>query len=174
MRAGLDAVILSPSGLMGPFDFGPSRLGEALLQLYRQSLPALVQGAYDWVDVRDVVTSALTAETKGQKGERYLVSGTWTSVRELADIAAEVTGKAPPRFNAPLWVARWTAPMMEFWARISGASALYTTESVRVLGENGRFCNDKARAELGHHPRPLRETIADTYAWFHEMGYLDD
>jgi nucleoside-diphosphate-sugar epimerase len=31
---------------------------------------------------------------------------------------------------------------------------------------------DKARRELGFSPRPVREAIADAYAWFRETGRL--
>jgi len=41
---GLDAVIVHPTGVIGPYDFEPSRIGQFFMRLYRGSLPALVEG----------------------------------------------------------------------------------------------------------------------------------
>ena len=167
---GLDACILNPSGMIGPFDFKPSPLGEALIQMHQRSLPGLVNGGYNWVDVRDVVNSAITALEKGRPGERYLVTGRSTSVRELAEEAQSVTGKKPPVFTSPLWLAKVSAPLLEGWAKLWKKPPLYTRESVQVLGDNDDFICDKAREELGHSPRPLCESLKDTYAWFEDTG----
>src|SRR5690606_13352249 len=53
--AGLDAVIVNPTGIIGPVDYGPSRLGQLLGELASGKLPALLDGGFDFVDVRDVV-----------------------------------------------------------------------------------------------------------------------
>ncbi|MEC7242030.1 MAG: NAD-dependent epimerase/dehydratase family protein [Myxococcota bacterium] len=170
---GLDACILHPSGMIGPWDFKPSPLGEALVQMHRRSLPGLVNGGYNWVDVRDVVASAIQALETGVAGERYLVTGHSTSVRELAEAAQEVTGKKPPWMTSPLWLARFSAPLMEGWAKMWGKPPIYTRESIQVLGDNDDFVCQKAMRELGHSPRPLVESLRDTYEWFEAEGMLD-
>jgi len=82
---GLEAVVLNPTGVLGPFDFQRSPMGEVLAALGRGKLPALVAGgSCDFVDVRDVVTGALAAEQNGRPGERYILSGTRLSLVELA------------------------------------------------------------------------------------------
>ena len=169
---GLDACILNPSGMIGPYDHVPSPLGEALVQMYKRSLPGLVNGGYNWVDVRDVVNSALVAMEKGRAGERYLVTGRSTSVRELAEAAEAVTGKKPPVFTSPLWLARLSAPVMEAIAVILKKPPIYTRESIQVLSDNDDFDISKARQELGHDPRPLHESLRDAYAWFEQANML--
>lgn len=173
VERGLDASILNPSGMIGPYDHVPSPLGEALVQMQKRALPGLVNGGYNWVDVRDVVDTALVAMDKGRAGERYLVTGHSTSVRTLAEAAREVTGSRPPWFTSPLWLARMSAPMMEVLARVLNKPPLYTRESVQVLGDNDDFDISKARRELGHDPRPLHDSLRDAYAWFGEAGMLD-
>jgi len=166
VERGLDACILNPSGMIGPYDFRPSPLGEALLQMQRRSLPGLVNGGYNWVDVRDVVDSAIAALERGRAGERYLVTGHSTSIRELADAAFAVTGAKPPVFTSPLWLAKLSAPLLEGWAKWRKQPPLYTRESVQVLGDNDDFVYQKAANELGHSPRALEESLRDAYAWF--------
>jgi len=65
---GLGAVILHPTAVIGPYDFQPSYLGQALIKIYKNQLPMLVPGGYDFVDVRDVAKAAIEAATKGRQG----------------------------------------------------------------------------------------------------------
>jgi hypothetical protein len=61
LKDGLDAVTISPTAIIGPYDFKPSYAGKTLIGVYRGNIPALVGGGFDWVDVRDVPQSALAA-----------------------------------------------------------------------------------------------------------------
>ncbi|MCA9696930.1 MAG: NAD-dependent epimerase/dehydratase family protein, partial [Myxococcales bacterium] len=58
-EAGLDAVIVNPTGVLGPVDFGPSRMGKLICDLAGGRMPALLEGGFDFVDVRDVATGVL-------------------------------------------------------------------------------------------------------------------
>ncbi|MBN1963574.1 MAG: SDR family NAD(P)-dependent oxidoreductase, partial [Anaerolineae bacterium] len=61
IAAGLDAVIVNPTGVIGPHDYRPSYFGSVLRDLAQSRLPFLVGGGCDWVDVRDVVAGAQAA-----------------------------------------------------------------------------------------------------------------
>ncbi|MCA9657687.1 MAG: SDR family oxidoreductase [Myxococcales bacterium] len=169
---GLDATIVNPTGIVGPFDYRPSRMGRLFLQLYRRSLPSLVPGGFDFVDVRDVVAGILSAAERGETGENYILGGRYVPVRELASIAERITGRRPPRVSAPMWLARATAPFFELGGRVTGREPLYTRESLSALRANPDIRHDKAKAALGHRPRPFEETVRDTYAWFASHGVL--
>ena len=172
---GLDAVILNPTSVLGPYDGKPSAMGQVFLDLYRQRIPALIAGGYDWVDVRDVVAATIAAETKARCGENYLISGHWHTVRELARFSEQVTGVATPRMQFPLWVAQLWAPCQVFVDRIRGRQPLYTPAAVRVMAHgNKRISNAKAREELGFEPRLLADSVVDTYRWYDEQGMLRD
>jgi dihydroflavonol-4-reductase len=170
---GLDAVIVNPTGVIGPFDYRPSPMGEVFLDLYHRRLPGIVEGGFNWVDVRDVVSAALAAADRGRSGERYLLSGHWMSVREVAALAAEVTGVRAPRIVSPMWLARASAPLATAFARMSGRRPLFTSASLHALRNHRLISHAKATRELGHQPRPLRDTITDIYAWFREAGHLE-
>src|SRR5690606_7878039 len=81
---GLDAVVVHPSSVIGPWDFHGSRMGRFFLDLFRRRLPVLVDGGFDWVDVRDVAESLVAAAERGRRGESYLLGGCYASVRSLA------------------------------------------------------------------------------------------
>jgi dihydroflavonol-4-reductase len=172
IERGLDAVIISPTAVIGPYDFEPSFLGEALLNMARGKLPALVGGGFDWVDVRDVVQGALAAEEKAPTGTKYLLSGHFASMCELAAMVEETMGTPAPKLVMPRWLAFVGAPFMAGFAKMTGNRPLYTSASVRALRTGQDVSHDKAARELGYKPRPLQETIVDTFEWFHESGYL--
>ncbi len=173
VERGLPAVILNPTAILGPHDHKPSLMGRVLLDLARGALPALVPGGSDWVDVRDVAGAAAAALERGRPGERYLLSGRWTSVAELAALAEAITGTPRPRLAVPLWLARIGVPFARLQARVAGTRPLYTHESLDRLVRSSRVVShEKARRELGFDPRPLEETLADSYAWFRAAGAL--
>jgi dihydroflavonol-4-reductase len=169
---GLDAVILSPTAIVGPHDHQLSHFGEALLSLALGKLPALVTSGFDWVDVRDVVECAMRAEEQAPAGAHYLLSGHWVSLREVATLVAEITGVPSPRMVLPLWLARLASPISTAISRIAGKRPLYTAGSIKALHSNRRISHDKATRDLGYRPRPFRQTIIDTLRWFEETGQL--
>ncbi|MEI8254865.1 MAG: NAD-dependent epimerase/dehydratase family protein [Deltaproteobacteria bacterium] len=172
IEQGLDAVIVNPTGVMGPLDFGPSRMGRVLLDLYNRRLPSLVDGGFDWVDVRDVIAGLLAAETRGRTGENYILGGGYRSVPELAAIARSITGVPLPRIASPRWLAKVGVPFALGYGRIAGKEPLFTFESLDTLGLSRTIDVNKAKVELGHAPRPLEDTIRDSYRWFAEAGVI--
>lgn len=169
---GLDAVIVNPTAILGPHDYRPSPMGTVLLDLYRRRFPALVDGGFNWVDVRDVVAGALAAEQKGRRGERYILSGRWTTFAELAALVSDITRVPTPRMVTPMWLARVGAGVTEIYGRVTGAPVRFTGESLKALRHWREVSCDKARRELGYEPRPLHDTVADTFSWFHEAGVI--
>lgn len=171
---GLDATVLCPTSVVGPYDFKPSLMGQLLIKLYNRKLPALVSGGYDWVDSRDIAMAAYNAIEKAEKGEKYLLSGSWNSVKQLAELTEKITGKKAPEFVCPVWLAKTALPFLNMADRIKGNTPLYTKESLEILVTGNRnICCDKAKQNLGITPRPLEETIRDTYEWFRENKYIN-
>lgn len=167
---GLNAIIIRPTSILGPYDFQPSFFGEVLLLLASGKLPGMVNGGFDWVDVRDVVEGAIKAEQLAPSGADYLLSGRWASLREIAGITEKITGKAAPRFNCPLWLAAAGAPFITVYDRIRRRRPLYTSFSIRTLRTSPYVSHEKASRELGYQPRPLEQSIADTLEWFRQSG----
>jgi len=173
IERGLDAVIVNPTGIIGPYDFRPSHFGEALLSLARGKMPALVDAGFDWVDVRDVVEGAMHAEKLAPTGAKYILSGHWASMGDLARIVEEAGGAVAPRLVFPLWLASVGAPFTTISALMSGKRPLFTSVTLMALKGNKHVSHEKATRELGYQPRPLRETIIDTIRWFESNGQLN-
>jgi dihydroflavonol-4-reductase len=172
IERGLDAIIINPTGVIGPYDYQPSYLGEALIAMAQNRLPALVTGGFDWVDVRDVVEGAMCAAAEAPPGARYLLSGHWVAMCDIAAMVAEITGGPRQKFVCPLWLARLGAPVVQGISRLSNKRPLYTSVSLRALKSNRHISHEKASRELGYQPRPFRESLVDTLRWFKVNGYL--
>ena len=174
MERGLDAVVVNPTGVIGPFDSKPSHAGQFLLDLHRRRIPALVAGGFDWVDVRDVAAAALAAEERGRCGDNYLLAGGWYAARQLAHFAEQATGVRAPHLELPIFLARAWAPVQVSLDRRRGRRPLFTPAALNALaGGNRRISCAKARAELGFRPRHAAESVRDAYRWFAEQGRLN-
>ena len=167
---GLPTVIIIPTAILGPYDFRPSYFGQALGLLARGRIPALVHGGYDWVDVRDVVHGAIQAERLGRSGSRYILSGHWRSLREVARAAAEITGKSAPRLVVPIWLGELFQPVMARLAQINGSQPLYTKAMLNALRSNRQVNHVRATRDLGYAPRPFEETLKEALDWFAGQG----
>ena len=168
-----DVIILNPTAIFGPYDFKLSLLGQFLVQIYTNKLPALIPGGYNWVDVRDVCEAAANAMYQGKGGEKYLLSGTFKSVIDFAALIGHVMDVDIKTPVIPLWVARMGVPFIYAWSKVSGKKPIYTRQSLDILQMgNANIINTKARKELGFNPRPLADSIKDTLEWFKENNYI--
>lgn len=169
---GLNAVVVFPSGVIGPYDFKGSEMGQLVLDLVRRRLSAYIDGAYDFVDVRDVVQGLVLAAENGRKGEGYLLTGHVVSVRDILGILHDLTGIEPPRVRLPYWFARAASRLTPLYYRLNRRKPRFTTYSLDVLRSNSRMDCSKACRELGFKRRPVRESLADSLQWFREAGML--
>jgi dihydroflavonol-4-reductase len=165
VRDGLDAVMALPVAVVGPFDYRLSAMGEMIALFARRSLPAIVDGGYDFVDVRDVALGHLLACERGRRGESYLLTGGHLRIRELVRILANAAGRRPPRLAIPLPAAAAIARLAPAFERLTGRRALLTPYSVHTLSMPFRIDGRKARAELGFDPMPLDRSLADAWQW---------
>ncbi|UCE21667.1 MAG: NAD-dependent epimerase/dehydratase family protein [Candidatus Aminicenantes bacterium] len=174
VKDGLDAVILNPTATIGPLDYAPSLLGKALILIYRGKIPALISGGYDWVDVRDVVKAAIVSVEKGEKGERYILSGHWKTLCELAELTYEISGKRYKKLTCSPGLARVGLPFLKLYCRLNSSQPLYTKDSLRILQtSHSQVSCEKARKRFGFNPRPMEETLRDTFDWYRTNGFMD-
>jgi dihydroflavonol-4-reductase len=161
-----DVIVLNPTAIIGPNDFKPSLMGQMLIRLYNGSLPGLIPGGYNWVDVRDVCDATCNAIKRGKGGDRYILAGTWKSVSEYATMAGAAGGKVIKKPVFPLWLARLGLPFIQLYSKLAGEHPLYTSQSLMILQQgNQNISNEKAKKEIGFNPRPLEDTLKDTIVW---------
>jgi dihydroflavonol-4-reductase len=169
----LNTRIVYPTAVMGPNDFNLSLFGQAIVKMAQGRLPALVSGGFDWVDARDVAWGAIEAAEKGGDMDRYILSGNYLSMPEVAAMIAALTGVAAPRFTSPLWLARLFAPLMEAWADFRGEQPLYTKMSLSTLAANRTISHARASLKLGYQPRSFRSSMQDALLAYAEQNRIE-
>ena len=172
VRQGLDAVMVFPTGVIGPYDFRPSHTGELVLAAGQGRLGAYVDGAYNFVDVRDVALGLIAAAEKGRSGEGYILAGHNVTVRELLYSVEAVTGTPAPGLRLPFGLVRGLSFLIPAYYWATRQKPLFTTYSLDVISSGCTMTNEKAERELGYHPRPFAETMEDTVRWFRKQRML--
>mgnify|MGYP001075919511 CR=1 FL=1 len=164
VERGLDAVVVHPSGILGPYDNSGNHLVQMLQDYITGKLPACVRGGYDFVDVRDVAAGCLQAVLRGKQGECYILSNRHYEVKDVLKMAK---GFCHGRkiLVLPMWMVKAAAPLLAAISKHRKERPLYTKYSLYTLHSNDRFSHDKATHELGYRPRDLKQTIRDTVLW---------
>lgn len=165
VKQGLDAVIVHPSGIIGPCDYGNGHTTQMIKDYLEGRLTAAIDGGYDFVDVRDVADGIISAVDNGRSGETYILSNKYINVKELLEIISEITGKKPIKTIIPYYLAKITAPLAELYYKILKQTPIYTAYSIYTLKSNANFSYQKAKEELGYNPRDLYTTLEDTVKW---------
>ena len=167
---GLDAVIVNPVYMLGPWDWKPSS-GRMLLEVGAGRGLFAPSGANDFVDVRDVAAGIIAAAERGRTGRRYILGGHPLSYFDAWRLFARVTGRMLPLGIAPrpiVQVAGWCGDLAALVARreppVNSAAV-----AMSLLRHN--FSCARAEAELGYFYRPLETTVADAWQWFIDHGF---
>jgi dihydroflavonol-4-reductase len=169
---GLPAVVVCPTGVIGPYDYRRSDMGQLILDTMNSKLQFTVEGAYDFVDVRDVALGLVQACQKGRAGEHYILSGERFSVSKLMSTVAELTGLRAVQVAVPIWLAKVGAMLATPLYRLAALRPRFTPYSLQTVTSNSHISHAKASRELGYAPRPVRQSLKDTIAWFKQNGHL--
>ncbi|MCA9523443.1 MAG: NAD-dependent epimerase/dehydratase family protein [Myxococcales bacterium] len=171
-RADIDAVIVNPSLMLGPFDPKPSS-GRLIVEVVRGSMPGYTGGWNNFVDVRDVCRGMIAAWHKGRRGEAYILGGENLPYRDAMGRIAEIAGVPRPTFRLPRALARiagWGGDLKQWVTR---REATLNSVVIRYAYCTGyRFSSAKAERELGYHSQPIDEAIRDAVEWFRKRGIL--
>jgi dihydroflavonol-4-reductase len=171
-KGDLDAVICCPTGIIGPWDYGISSIGQLILDFASGRLKSYVSGAYDFVDVRDVACGLILAAEKGQMGRHYIFSGAQVQVLELMEELARDIGYPAPTYRIPSVIARAAGILASVYYQLLRRRPVFTAYSIDVLQSNSQVSSARAREELCFTTRPWQESIRDHVEWFRAEGML--
>ncbi|MBX9791907.1 MAG: NAD-dependent epimerase/dehydratase family protein [Pirellulales bacterium] len=167
---GLDAVIVNPVYVLGPWDWKPSS-GRMILAVAKGQSWIAPPGGNDFCDVRNVARAVLTALERGQTGRRYILGGPAMSYFEAWTLFAEVTGGRRPILTArPRWL-RAAGLLGSAWGRISGREPDVNSASTAMSALEHHYRCDRAVAELDYNPGDVREAATAAWQWFRQHGY---
>ncbi|HEX4148077.1 MAG TPA: NAD-dependent epimerase/dehydratase family protein [Pirellulales bacterium] len=166
----LNAVIVNPAYMLGPWDWKPSS-GRMLLHLARGRVKLAPRGGNDFCDVRDVAGGILAAAERGQPGRRFILGGEPLSYLQAWRLFAQVIGVSGPICRAGpmmVWVAGKSG---DVWRRFTGHEPDINSASTGMSAEFHHYSYARAVAELGYAPRSAREAATGAWRWFQQHGY---
>jgi dihydroflavonol-4-reductase len=170
VERGLDAAIVNPGCMFGPWDWKPSS-GKMLLAVAKFA-PVYPTGAVSFCDARDVAAGTIAAARQGKTGRRYILAGhnlwykdAWRQMARLAGRRGPVSPMGPA-FRAIV------VPILDTYTRVTGHEGDANSAILLMGRQQHCFTSRRAEAELGYRVRSLEETLTDTWAWFREYGYV--
>jgi dihydroflavonol-4-reductase len=161
-QRGLPAVAMCVSTTYGSGDWGRTPHGAIIAGAAFGKLPFVMSGIeLEAVGVDDAARAMILAADQGRIGERYLISEKMISNAEVARIAAEAAGVAPPTKSLPLPVSYAFAALGSAKSRLRGTDERLSLQSLRLMRAEAPLDHGKAVRELGWQPRPVEESIRE-------------
>jgi dihydroflavonol-4-reductase len=171
----LDAVIVNPSFVVGPWDIRPN---SGAIILWSATIGGLISypkhGTMNVIDVRDVVEAEIAAMDKGKTGQRYILGNYNVSHKEFITLIAETLNLRKPFFPIPMKLAYplvWPGDMLGSatnWTFFDKWNSLM----LKITEVQQYVDSSKAKRELNLPCTDLKKSILDTYNWFKEHGRL--
>lgn len=171
-RHGLDASIVFPTGIFGPYDYGFGLVTSNIIQFARGKIPVGLTGSFNCADVRDLAAGVIACCSHGKMGEGYIMGNRTVTVKELFDMIADICACKRVSWVLPAGFAQVAAVFSEAFAKVTGRPTILTRFTIYNLVRNNDFSSAKAMNELGYQSRPFAETIRDEVAWLREIGKL--
>ena len=172
-QQGLDASIIHPTSIVGPNDFKPGLPMQEMVNLANGKRKVLPNWGYNFVDVRDLCTTAISAVSEGKTGQNYIVGGEYHMYSYIAELMEEQLGRTVLLGTIPNFVSYLGLPYEYIKSLITKKPRVLTVDTLHT-GKTGNKVvpSTLARSELGHNPRPLEETIHDMVSFFQKRGLI--
>jgi dihydroflavonol-4-reductase len=156
-------VIVNPTGLVGEGSRNPQL--SAACVFFQGLAPAMVDATLNFVDTQDVGKGHVLALQKGTPGERYILGGVNTSLREFAELVAGMADRKRPMI-IPRGILKMSAYFSEWWGLLTGKLGAVTLTSYYHLEYGQFYSSAKAERELGYQPTTdLREPVRRELAY---------
>ncbi len=169
---GIDATVVHPSGILGPYDYAVGTVTGTLIQIINGEMQGGIAGSFNLCDVRDLAHGLIMAATQGRKGECYILGNEVVTFKDFSNMIADEAGVKRVKMFLPVKLAYFLAKHAERKAKKTGKKPVLTSFAVYNLARNNTFDSSKAEEELDYHTRSYRETIHDMVCWMKEDGLI--
>lgn len=168
---GLDAVIVIPTFMLGPFDPGPSS-GELIKQFIVRSLKFTSPGGRNFAHVRDVARAMAAALEKGKTGEHYILGGENLTYLDFFARVAKIAGMPAPKIVLPKAAILLGGAAGSLYEKVSGGRALINLQLAKLSLMGTYYNSAKAIEELGMPQTPVEQAIEESIGSLKEYGHI--
>lgn len=169
--AGLDAVVVNPTFMIGPYDSAPSS-GKIILRLHQKKIPGYSLGGKNFVAVKDVAVAMANAITMGKTGECYLLCNENLSYKEAFHKIAQTINAKEPTFKLTNFLVKFYGKSCSILGALFKLNPEVTYELAVLSSEHHYYSSEKAVRELEMPQTPIEIAMMDCFNWFKENDYL--
>ena len=170
IHKGLDAVIINPANIIGPYD--TKGWAQIFIKIREGEFSGIGAGGGSFCHVQEVVRIMRIAVDKGRKGERYILGGEDASYHDLALTAQKSIGGSVPDKPVPAFMMHFMVWVVLFFYTLRRKEPFLTPEIVKLSTHWLRVNSSKAQQELGYKPQSLDAMIADACNWLSAENLL--
>lgn len=117
---------------------------------------------FNFVHVEDAAEGILLVHGKGRIGEEYVLGGQITTMGEVVDKIAQLSGRKPPRMTMPAPFIKASIPLPPLVTRLMRLPPNLRELIKAAEGVTYWATDAKARRELGYAPRDLDTGLRQT------------
>ncbi len=154
---GLNISVINPSVILAPANANKS--SAQVFKYVHQEKLFYVEGAINYVDVRDVADMVFIIYQNNLTGEKFIANAGQVGLKELMEKIASRLGKKAPSIRINHRLLKMAAWLEEMRCRLTGSEALVSRQSVKVPGEKYIYNNQKSIDQLKMAYRSLDETL---------------
>lgn len=164
IEEGLNAVIVNPSIVLGPGNWGQS--STAMFSSVYKGLKFYTPGSTGYVDVRDVCRAMQLLTESNICNQRFILNEGNYSFFDIFSQIALALGKKPPTIKAQPWMGAlaWRAEWLR--SKITGKQPQITKSSVTSGFKHSQYSNQKSLGITGMQYLPIQKSIVDFSTMF--------
>lgn len=170
-KNGLNAIILNPTFMIGPYDSKPGS-GALILGLYNGKVPGYTKGGRNFLHVKDAAFAICNALDRGEIGECYILGNENLTYNEFNKLVGKQLNIKSPKLFIPKPFILIFGLISQFISLITGKAPNLSYPVARISVDTHFFNPEKARRELGLAQTPVSEAIIEAFEWFKINNYL--
>lgn len=169
---GLDAVILNPTFMIGPYDSKPSS-GTMILAVDQGKLPGYPVGGRNFVYVKDVAQAIINAIDRGRTGECYILGNENLTYKEAFEKMARVLSVKAPSLEVPRCLTLAYGGLLSLSASIFRFTPPVNYPMALISTEKHFYSSKKAVDKLGMPQTPVDDAFEEAIKWFRDNSYIN-
>ncbi len=167
----LDAVVVNPNFMIGPYDAKPSS-GKIILLGLRRGVQWCPPGGKNFVHVCDVAKGIYCALKVGRKGQCYLLGGENLTYHDFFSQLNLITCRKRKLVVLPKWTVHAAGAIAGTLGRLSHKSLPFNKTNAHLLTLDNYYSNEKARIEFNLQTTPVSQAMKEALAWFKKEDYI--
>ncbi|CAK4474913.1 unnamed protein product [Aphanomyces euteiches] len=168
---GLDAVIVNPAHIIGPYDH--QAWSHFLILIATNSLPAIPPGGGAFCYAPHVADAIVAAAERGRTGANYLLGGGDATFYDFVMIASRLLGKNETRQPLSPYLMGWIGWLNDLYSwLVTGTEPSLTYEGALKVSANVKVSGTTAQDELGYKTMTLEESLPPTIEWLRANHYI--